>query len=198
MIPNTPISPLFKSNLFSLDWYNEHDDVFLEANTNPYSSRSEANSRTFSLFDLARVQDTEARCNLQVVPEIDSTVFDASCERRKDNIPEFTFFVTSPKEKRAQLNDCMFSGALESESKAGTLTLPHGPTRKLSESEIELLKLLSLLFLEKVLSFHFRVPGTAEIVRRICPCTSQKTSPQHQWKPWKVPSKKRFLGFLEF
>ena len=155
MIPNTPISPLFKSNLFSLDWYNEHDDVFLEANTNPYSSRSEANSRTFSLFDLARVQDTEARCNLQVVPEIDSTVFDASCERRKDNIPEFTFFVTSPKEKRAQLNDCMFSGALESESKAGTLTLPHGPTRKLSESEIELLKLLSPSIFGKSPKFSF-------------------------------------------
>lgn len=158
MIPNAPISPLFKSNLFSLDWYNEPDDVFLEANTNPYSSRTEINSRTLTLFNPTTVQNSEGHCNLQVVPEIDSIRFDSSYEGTKENshlIPEFAFYVTSPKEKRTQLSDCMFSRVPESRAKVETLTLPQGPTRKLSESEIELLKLLSPSIFGKSPKFSF-------------------------------------------
>lgn len=147
MIPKEPISPLFKSSLFSWEWYSAaQDDVFFEANTSPcFSSAANLNPANQSTL---RSTPCENNCKLQVVPELESTAIDTTCEESINfasfSNQEFTFYVQSPMEKRSQFNDCLYSERRKATNpNMEILSLPKNAPRKLSESEIELLKLLS-------------------------------------------------------
>lgn len=159
MIPNSPVSPLFKSGHFALEWFSDnHDSDVFEADTVSYFPRSESDCSSLNQTTaLHVVRETHNR--LQVVPDLNSNPVEATSEENSENITthnsEFIFYVTSPKEK-VSLSDCMFSEKLKTtNSNVKTLSLPETTTRKLSDSEIELLKLLSPSLVGKSPKFSF-------------------------------------------